>query len=508
MTLPGQIRRVLGFDPVARAVEFHEKWYAWGELAEVAAGVERELQKAGVGEGAAVGMLLRNHPAIVGAMLSVLSTKRCIVTINPLQGVEKLAADLRGLRTEAIIARPEDWAKPEIAAVASEVGALAIEVEIDPAPGCRVLRGREAGAEPHPALPGVAVEMLTSGTTGPPKRVHLHYRSIEQSLLGAAHYESGRGRHEAPVLKPGAVIVAAPLVHVSGMWRVLQAVVDGRSICLLERFEVEAWRAAVRRHRPKVASLVPTALRMILDADLPREELASLRAVTSGTAPLPPETAVAFEEKYGIPVLTLYGATEFAGGVAGWTLEDHKQWSASKRGSVGRPHPGCQLRVVDADDGRVLPEGSTGLLEVRTAQMGPDADWVRTTDLASIDSDGFLWIKGRADDAILRGGFKISPAEVVEVLERHPAVREAAVVGLPDPRLGAVPVAAVELDPDAEPLDPEALQEFARRHLARYQVPARILVVASLPRTPSLKVSQPHVRALFEEADPSPQRPS
>jgi acyl-CoA synthetase (AMP-forming)/AMP-acid ligase II len=339
--------------------------------------------------------------------------------------------------------------------------------------------------------------MLTSGTTGPPKRARLPYRSLEQSLLGAAHYESRKRGGGGPTLRKGVAIVSAPLVHVSGMWRAIQALVDGRRIALLERFSVEAWRDAVRRHRPVVSSLVPTALRMVLDADLPREDLRSLRAVTSGTAPLPPETAIAFEQKYGIPVLTLYGATEFAGGVAGWTLEDHAKWADAKRGSVGRAHPGCELRILSGEDGRVLPTGETGLLEVRSAQLGADAGWVRTTDLAALDADGFLWIQGRSDDAILRGGFKIAPAEVEEVLERHPAVREASVVGLPEPRLGSIPVAAVELEEEGPEADSDQIRSFARQHLASYQIPARILIVEALPRTPSLKVSRPGVRALF-----------
>ncbi len=498
MTLSDRIRRVLSFDPSAEAIEFEGRWYRWGELAAAVAGVEDALVRAAIPRDAAVAVLLRNDPAIVGVMLAVLSTQRCVVTINPHQGAEKVASDLRGLRTVAVIARPEDWSKPEIAAVAREIGALAVEVSLEGESACRAVGESAPGGGPHhDPLPGVAVEMLTSGTTGPPKRVHLTYRGIEQSLLGAAHYSSDRGDDE-PVLKKGVVLVAAPLVHVSGMWRVLQAIVEGRRIALLDRFDVEKWRAAIVRHRPKVASLVPTALRMVLDADLPREDLSSLRAVTSGTAPLPPETAIAFEDKYGIPVLTLYGATEFAGGVAGWTLEDHRQWAKSKRGSVGRAHPGCELRVVDPGSGEVLPAGATGLLEVRTKQMGEGADWVRTTDLAVLDEDGFLWIKGRVDDAIIRGGFKIAPAEVVEVLERHPSVHEASVVGIPDARLGAIPVAAIELAPDAPKVDAEELRAFAAKHLAKYQVPARILVVDALPRTPSLKVSQPQVRALFE----------
>jgi acyl-CoA synthetase (AMP-forming)/AMP-acid ligase II len=219
--------------------------------------------------------------------------------------------------------------------------------------------------------------------------------------------------------------------------------------------------------------------------------------VVCGTAALEPETALAFEDKYGIPVLTTYGATEFAGGVAGWNLRDHSQWGSAKRGSVGRAHPGCELRVVEATSGRVLGGGEAGLLEVRSSQIADGASWVRTNDLAKLDADGFLWILGRADDAIVRGGFKVLPGEVASVLERHPAVREAAVVALPDARLGEVPVAAVELAAGAVVATDELLA-FARAHLAGYQVPAQIRIVQTLPRTPSLKVSRPAVRELFE----------
>jgi acyl-CoA synthetase (AMP-forming)/AMP-acid ligase II len=500
VSLSERIRQVLAIDPAAQAVEFEGRWHSWGELAAWLEGFERALRTAGVGPDEAVGVLLRNRPASVGALLGVLATRRCVVSLNPMQGPAKLAQELRSLRLPAVVAHRDDWADAQLREVAGEAGSVAVEVAEDPAAPCRALPGMEVlrGGPHRDPLPGVAVEMLTSGTTGTPKRVELRYRSLEQSLLGAAHYESGKGGAEAPALKQGVAIVAAPLVHVSGMWRTIQALVDGRRISLLERFTVESWRDVVRRHRPKVASLVPAALRMVLDADLPKEDLASLRAVTSATAPLPPETAVAFEEKYGIPVLTLYGATEFAGGVAGWTLKDHQKWAKAKRGSVGRVHPGCELRIVDPEDGAVLANGETGLLEVRSAQLGADSGWVRTTDWAELDADGFLWIRGRADNAIIRGGFKIAPAEVAEVLEKHPAVHEASVVGIADERLGALPVAAVELEPGTPPVDGEELRSFARQHLAKYQVPARILIVEALPRTPSLKVSEPDVRALFE----------
>ena len=218
---------------------------------------------------------------------------------------------------------------------------------------------------------------------------------------------------------------------------------------------------------------------------LRREDLDGIRAVTSGTAPLSAEDADAFTEKFGIPVLTSYAATEFGGGVAGWTLADHQKYWQAKRGSVGRANPGAQLRVVD-DDGNPLGAGQPGLLEVKPGQLGPSADWMRTTDMARIDEDGFLWILGRADQAIIRGGFKVMPDDVRAALESHPAVLGAAVVGRPDERLGETPVAVVELR-EAGSADADELLEFLRNRLARYEIPTEIAIVEEIPRTPSGK---------------------
>jgi long-chain acyl-CoA synthetase len=207
---------------------------------------------------------------------------------------------------------------------------------------------------------------------------------------------------------------------------------------------------------------------------------------------LPPELAEEFEGRYGIPVLGTYGATEFAGAIAGWTLRDKKQWGARKRGSVGRAHHGIELRIVDPDTGDVLPAGQTGLLEARGGQLpGEDGAWLRTTDLATIDDDRFLFIRGRADDAINRGGFKIPPSVIEDALEAHPAVDEASAVALPDARLGQVPAAAVTL---LSPATEEELMEYLTSRLTRYQRPVAIKVVDQLPRTPSLKISRALVR--------------
>ncbi|MBI4515752.1 MAG: long-chain fatty acid--CoA ligase [Deltaproteobacteria bacterium] len=505
MDISERIREVLRIDPAAGAVEFERVWHPWQELSAIIDGLDRELTNAGLGTGAAVGLILRNRPAVVGALLAVLATRRCVVSINPHQGDTKLAGDLRQLRLPAIVACRADWNRPEVVSAAAAAGSLGLTLSEHELPPIAMEAGlAHRGPGPHrEPLPGVAVEMLTSGTTGPPKRVALSYDALERSLASVAHYERGKGGAEKRTLRQGVAIISAPLVHVGGLWRTILCVVDGRPIALLERFRVEPWLELVKRHRPKSVSLVPAAVRMVLDANVAREDLSSIKAVLSSTAPLPPETAVAFERRYGIPVLVSYGATEFAGGVAGWTIEDHRKWAQAKRGSVGRAHPGCELRVVDPGDGRELPAGSVGLLEVRSAQAS-GAGWVRTTDLASIDADEFVWIKGRADNIINRGGFKIVPADVAGVLERHPSVREAAVVGVPDPRLGEVPVAAVELNDGVPPIDGEQLRTFTREHLVAYQVPAEVRVVASLPRTASMKVSEAGVRALFQ-TEPAPQ---
>jgi acyl-CoA synthetase (AMP-forming)/AMP-acid ligase II len=479
-----RIAAVLAIDPAAPAIEFAGRWRTWGELAATAESMAARLPIPGT----RIGVILRNRPAHVAFVLGAVRAGTCVVTIDPGRGAERVRSDLASLDLSFVAGEPDDLAKlvaPELDATllrASDVGA-AVEVV------------RAARSPERATRPGIAVQMLTSGTTGPPKRVDLSYEMLARSLSGAKHYESNRD--VAPRLRRGVAIIHSPLVHVAGMFRVLQCVCDGRSFALLERFTVESWVDAVRRHQPATASLVPAALRMVLESDVARGDLASIRSVVSGTAPLSAADADAFMARYGIPVLASYGATEFGGGVAGWNLADHRAFWAAKRGSVGRAHPGCELRVVDPETGEVLGRDAEGLLEVKAAQLGAGSAWVRTTDLARIDADGFLWILGRADQVIIRGGFKVRPDEVRAVLERHPRVRGAAVVSRPDARLGAVPVAAVELRRGPR-ITSQDLLAHASAALARYELPVEIRIVDELPRTGSAKVDLAAVSALFE----------
>jgi len=499
MQLSERISTVLHLDPTAPAVEYHGEWTTWRELGVVADSVTAAVRAAETSTPVAVGILLSNRPEIVGAALGVLLGDDCIVTLNPHQGDAGLAADLRELSPPVIVATTDDWQRPAVANVARELGLAGIAVTMMPEASAHAVHQleRTTATAFRSADPGVAVEMLTSGTTGPPKRVPLRYSAFERTITAAGqHYRTGGAEVEpAPTLRSGVALVTSPLVHMSGIFRMLLNICEGRRIALLERFRVQDWVDLVQRHKPRAVSLVPTALAMVYEAGVSADVFESIEVVTSGSAALDPDLQQRFEERYRVAVLPSYGATEFAGGVAGWTLPLHREWIDRKRGSAGRPQPGRQLRVVVPETGEPVAPGGPGILEVRSA----DTDWVRTTDLARIDQDGFVWIDGRTDDAIVRGGFKIFPKEVVEVLKSHPAVLDAGVVGLPDERLGQVPVAAVELRPGRS-AEPDDLITHVAEHLTGYKVPRQVLVVDRLPRTPSLKVSGPGVQGLFDES--------
>ncbi|MCV7383316.1 class I adenylate-forming enzyme family protein [Mycolicibacter longobardus] len=477
--LSRRIATVLDLAPEAPALEYDGRWHSWSELGAMARRIA-ELTPAG----APVGILLRNRPVQLAALLGVLLSGGCVVVINPSRGDDRTRAEIAALELPVIIGERDDLAA--LVAATPRTTVVTISDLTEPPQ-------LTAATEPGPDLarPGVAVWMLTSGTTGPPKRVDLRYDMLAHSVIGADPEHAA-----APTqLRRGVAIVNSPLVHIGGVFRVLQCIAEARSFVLLERFELQRWAEAVRRCRPRAVSLVPAALRTVLHSELNREDLAGIRAVTSGTAPLSADDADAFTAKFGIPVLTSYAATEFGGGVAGWTLPDYQRYWQDKRGSVGRASQGAQLRVV-GDDGAPLGPDQPGLLEVKPGQLGPGADWMRTTDLARIDADGFLWILGRADQAIIRGGFKVMPDDVRVALEAHPAVKGAAVVGRADDRLGETPVAVVELRPGAF-ADAGLLTEFLRGRLAGYEIPTDIAIIDDIPRTPSGKADLGAVRALI-----------
>jgi len=482
-------------DADAEAIEHDGEWWTWGQVQKTARQIVDALDAAGLQTGARVGVVLENRPEHVAVVAAVLASGRCLVMLSPLQPAARLANDIAGCELPVVVSGAEPLSREGVSAAVTAHGA-ALELGTD---GTLRPAGGTAPAD-APVNPGVAVEMLTSGTTGPPKRVHLRIGQLDQALVSG-----GQTPKAERLLSRSAALVATPLVHIGGLWRALGCLATGRRMLLMPKFAVEPWVSAVERHRLKAAGLVPAAIRAVLDAGVPKERLAGLRVITSGTAPCPAELADSFLRTYGVPVLMTYGATEFAGAVVGWTLPLHERWWQRKAGSAGRAFDGVELRVT-GEDGAELPVGRTGRLEVRTEQStrGGRA-WTRTSDLARIDADRFVWIEGRADDAIIRGGFKVQPETVKRVLEAHPAVREAAVAGLPDARLGEVPVAAVEIEPQRQAPDTAELVALCRARLTPYEVPAHIVVLDALPRTPSSKVSRVElldlVRARIEPQD-------
>ncbi|HYG25651.1 MAG TPA: fatty acid--CoA ligase family protein, partial [Caulobacteraceae bacterium] len=458
------------------------------------------LNEIGVPQGARVGLLLRNRTPQLAAFLACIVTDRCAVAFNPLLPPARLADDVE-TQAPAILIGAQTDISAELRALAERTGLPLLQLPGQPdGPVEWAMAEPKLPAELGALQPDVLVEMLTSGTTGTPKRVRLNRSAMDESFVQGHKYESGRT--DGPALRSGARIVTAPLSHISGIFGSLTTLADGRRLVLLEKFSVEEWVSAVERHQSKVANLPPTALRMILDADVPRERLSSLLALRSGTAPLDPAIIDTFLERYGLPVLGQYGATEFSGGVAGWTMKDFREFYPAKRGSVGRMQPNIEARVVDEETGEVLPFGASGILELRGNQLGDPERWVRTTDRASLDADQFLYIHGRADNAINRGGFKVHPDEVARAIELHPAVKEAVVVGIADRRLGEVPAAAITLDPAAPPLEVSELRAYLSDKLLPYQLPATFKFVSAMPRTPSLKPSAPDIKRLFAEPDP------
>ncbi|MDB5471522.1 MAG: hypothetical protein JWR84_3082 [Caulobacter sp.] len=493
--IAGRLAEVLRLSPSSPAVEFEGAWTDWEALGRAAVAIEALLSDAGVARDAPIGWVARNRPAGVAAFAALVLAGRPVAPLRSNQAPSIFAEDIRSQRLAAIVGDDLDWAIEGAVAAAGDCGTLGVVVSgrtdfvVEPHPDLS-----RVGPGPHrPAQADMVLERLSSGTTGPPKRVAVDSDTLLKALRSADQASRSRGDEPPLALKTSPAIVLSPFTHAGGVFRLLMSLYQARPIVLLEKFTVAGWLDALRRHSPKTASLVPTMVRMILDADVPPDALAGLAAVRCGTAPLDPETQDAFQDRFGVPVLIDYGAAEFIGGVAGWSLPDHRRFGETKRGSAGRPRPDVQLRTLDPASGAVLTPGEIGQLEIRSVRFGPD--WVRTTDLASLDEDGFLYIHGRADDAINRGGFKILPDEVAAVLRQFPGVADAAVLGRPDVRLGQVPVAVIEA---AKPWpDAGQISAFARTQLAAYQVPVDYHFVAALPRTTTLKVSRPELRSLI-----------
>ena len=478
------ILRYIRGDPNKDTAEFHGRRWTTGEMAAHVDSLDAILQSCGVPTTASVGLIARNRIGNAIAASGLFANGRSVSMVYSQQAASKLVAEVARLNLAVVIAHGEDWTDELEAHCA---GRVQIAVSDDPDELPRLRSAPDHLLAMPRSFDEQTVEILTSGTTGPPKlipfRLESLMRFVDSATLGGT------------VKPPPSTLVYFPLGGLGGLMHLILSLATGAFFELQERFDVDAWAAAVRRHGIESLAVSPAMVRMILERNVPREALASLKAVYGGSGELEDDVLRRFEEVYGVPLYWGYGATEFGGSLVSWTESLRQEFGHRKTGSAGRVLPGLKARITDPETGRVLGVSEKGRLKAHVPLMS--ADWIGTNDLASIDEDGFVYIHGRMDGAINRGGFKIHPETIVAALRAHPAVRDAAAFGVKDIRLGQVPLAAIELADGVDAPTADALMSFLREMLPPQSLPVRIEVLPALPRTQSLKVDLSRLHDLY-----------
>ena len=457
------------------------------ELAEV-------LRAAGLRPGLPVGNLVAPGPGAVVAMFAVWLVGAVYVPINHRYPVAEAKTFVRETPLALVIGDPADLAAHDLG-----TGAVAHDFAARTA---SVLAMADTSV---PSLdPGSALVLRTSGTTGRPKAVLLRHASTIVSL--DASLEKLRRRPSSSPRKqdrpaagrtPRKTLVPVSLALWAGIYNMLFSFRAGFGVVLFDRFNTAGFVRVVREHHITSTVLAPAMITMLTDDDS-IDSLAPLQLVRSITAPLQTATARRFHQRFGAFVLNSYGQTELGGEVVGWTTADVREFGESKLGAAGRPYDRIDLRIRRSD-GTDADAGEFGEIFVRSpyrmegyvqsADSGnpgdPEEDrfvdgYLRTGDMGRLDEDRFLWVQGRVSDMINRGGLKVYPDEVEEVLRSHPRVRDAGVAAIPDRRLGEVPYAWVTGDdvPGAG-----ELAAWCREHLVPYKVPVGFTVLDELPRS-------------------------
>ncbi|MES0874298.1 class I adenylate-forming enzyme family protein [Sinimarinibacterium thermocellulolyticum] len=367
-------------------------------------------------------------------------------------------------------------------------------------------RGEDAPKEPREGE-GIAAQIFTSGTTAAPKAALLRHANLLSYILGTVEFASASPNEAA--------LVCVPPYHIAGIAALMSSIYAMRRIVLLPAFDPDAWLELAASERVTNAFVVPTMLARIIariDAGH-RPDLSALQAIAYGGGRMPLELIERALELFPHTGFTnAYGLTETSSTIALLGPEDHRAALASgdpavraRLGSVGKPLPTVEIQIRD-ENGRVLPPGERGEIYVRGEQVSGeyrerkalDADgWFPTRDAGWLDADGYLFLAGRADDVIVRGGENISPGEIEDVLLGHPAIADAAAVAVPSLEWGeAVGVAIVPRTPQAPPSEDE-LRTLIRKRLRSSRVPERILVVEALPYNEMGKLLRREVKKLF-----------
>lgn len=463
------------------------------------------LADGGAGVVAATGA---GHVAYVGtggALLPLLlfSAARAGVAVTPLN--YRLSAD--GLR--ALIDRLPD----PLVVVDDEYRAAVGD-------GYRVIGSREflaraRTAEPAAEFPDpdtVGVVLFTSGTTSAPKAVELTHNNLTSYITGTVEFGAAA--------EGDAALICVPPYHIAGVSAALSNLYAGRKMVYLTQFDAREWVRLVETEGVTSATVVPTMLdRIVTVLEEQRTALPTLQTLAYGGSKVAlPLVRKALELLPAVGFVNAYGLTETSSTIAVLTPEDHRVALAAddpavrrRLASVGRPVPGIELQIRGAD-GDVLGAGEAGELHVRGEQVSGrytgigsvlDAQgWFPTKDVATLDEDGYLFIGGRSDDTIIRGGENIAPAEIEDVLVEHPAVRDCAVVGAEDPQWGQIIVAVVVPTPGSD-AGPEELREFVRARLRGSRTPDRVVFRTELPTNAAGKVLRRELVSELNDKEPA-----
>ena len=356
----------------------------------------------------------------------------------------------------------------------------------------------------------VAIVLFTSGTTSQPKAVELSHNNLTSYVTGTVEFESA-----APT---DAALICVPPYHIAGISAALSNLYAGRKMVYLPSFDADEWVRLINAEHVTTATVVPTMLdRIVTVLQTGGHHLPSLRNLAYGGSRVGlPLVRRALELLPDVGFVNAYGLTETSSTIAVLTPDDHRDAQsasaanvAKRLGSVGQAVPGIDLQIRD-EDGKVLGPGETGELFVRGEQVSgrytgigsvlDENGWFPTRDIATLDEDGYLFIGGRSDDTIIRGGENIAPAELEEVLIEHPQVRDVAVVGVEDPQWGQAIIAVVVPAAGCDP-DPDELREYVRETLRGSRTPDRVVFRDELPTTPTGKVLR---REIVEELRAAP----
>jgi long-chain acyl-CoA synthetase len=457
--------------------------------------VANGLRGLGVGAGQKVALLLRNCPEFLYTFFACAKLGAVAVPINPQLKSDEIHYILDNSESVALIAGPEFAPIIEqVAPMCPQLGVVCYTGSAVPAGqlGFNAFWEQPDSAPTETVTPDTIVSIIyTSGTTGRPKGVllsHANYIHNTWSCVSAGQMSAD-----------DRMLCILPLFHVNAqVVSMLSALYADAALILLEGFSPRDFLPALARYRATMFSAVPTIYAILNNLpDASQYDLSNLRVCICGAAPMPVEVYNAFERIYKAFVLEGYGLSE---GTCASSLNP-LDGRPRKVGSIGVPLPGQEIQIVDDND-QELPAGQVGEIVVRGANVmhgyyrNPEATaatvrngWLHTGDLGSFDADGYLYIVGRKKEMIIRGGENIYPKEVEEALYRHPAILEAAVVGLPDPVWGEEVGAYLVLRP-GQTLDAADVIAYCKEHLADYKCPKIVRFVAELPKTATGKVQK------------------